>query len=232
MIKVLFFAQVRELVNTDSLTLDASFENVAALRAHLAAQSDRWALALDEGKLLAAVNQTLVEFTHPLNAGDEVAFFPPVTGAKMAETRILVSPERFNVGTEYSWLAERDEDGAVVTFTGKVRNHNLGDSVKALTLEHYPGMTEKSLTEIVDEARGRWPLGRVTVIHRIGEMWPGEEIVFVGVTSAHRSSAFAAGEFIMDYLKTKAPFWKREATPEGDRWVESRDSDKQAASRW
>ncbi|AZV04911.1 molybdopterin synthase sulfur carrier subunit [Enterobacter sp. N18-03635] len=80
MIKVLFFAQVRELVNTDSLTLDASFDNVAALRAHLAAQSDRWALALDEGKLLAAVNQTLVEFTHPLNVGDEVAFFPPVTG--------------------------------------------------------------------------------------------------------------------------------------------------------
>ena len=138
----------------------------------------------------------------------------------MTETRILVGPERFSVGTEYSWLAERDEDGAVVTFTGKVRNHNLGDSVKALTLEHYPGMTEKSLAAIVEEARGRWPLGRVTVIHRIGEMWPGEEIVF------------AAGEFIMDYLKTKAPFWKREATPEGERWVESRDSDKHAASRW
>jgi len=121
----------------------------------------------------------------------------------MAETRIVVGHERFNVGTEYGWLAERDEDGAVVTFTGKVRNHNLGDSVKALTLEHYPGMTEKSLAEIVEEARSRWPLGRVTVIHRIGEMWPGEEIVFVGVTSAHRSSAFAAGEFIMDYLKPK-----------------------------
>ena len=150
----------------------------------------------------------------------------------MTETRILVGHERFNVGTDYDWLAGRDEDGAVVTFTGKVRNHNLGDSVKALTLEHYPGMTEKSLAAIVEEARGRWPLGRVTVIHRIGEMWPGEEIVFVGVTSAHRGSAFAAGEFIMDYLKTKAPFWKREATPEGERWVESRDSDKHAASRW
>ena len=126
----------------------------------------------------------------------------------MTETRILVGHERFNVRTEYDWLAGRDEDGAVVTFTGKVRNHNLGDSVKALTLEHYPGMTEKSLAAIVEEARGRWPLGRVTVIHRIGEMWP------------------------MDYLKIKAPFWKREATPEGERWVESRDSDKQAASRW
>lgn len=93
-------------------------------------------------------------------------------------------------------------------------------------------MTEKSLADIVKEARTRWALGRITVIHRIGEMWPGEEIVFVGVTSSHRSSAFEAGEFIMDYLKTRAPFWKREATPEGERWVESRDSDKDAASRW
>ncbi len=86
----------------------------------------------------------------------------------MAETKIVVGPQPFSVGEEYPWLAERDEDGAVVTFTGKVRNHNLGDSVKALTLEHYPGMTEKALAEIVDEARNRWPLGRVTVIHRIG----------------------------------------------------------------
>lgn len=94
----------------------------------------------------------------------------------MTQTRIVVSPARFCVGDEYPWLAERDEDGAVVTFTGKVRNHNLGDSVKALTLEHYPGMTEKSLAEIVDLARERWPLGRVTVIHRIGEMWPGKRL--------------------------------------------------------
>ncbi len=86
----------------------------------------------------------------------------------MTQTRIVVSPARFSVSEEYPWLAERDEDGAVVTFTGKVRNHNLGDSVKALTLEHYPGMTEKSLAEIVELARERWPLGRVTVIHRIG----------------------------------------------------------------
>lgn len=149
------------------------------------------------------MNQTLVELTHPLADGDEVAFFPPVTGVKMTETRILVGPERFSVGTEYSWLAERDEDGAVVTFTGKVRNHNLGDSVKALTLEHYPGMTEKSLAAIVEEARGRWPLGRVTVIHRIGEMWPGEEIVFVGVTSAHRGVHLRRGSSSWIILKPK-----------------------------
>ncbi|MGJ0194333.1 molybdopterin synthase catalytic subunit MoaE [Pantoea sp. RRHST58] len=147
-------------------------------------------------------------------------------------TQIRVGAAPFSMADEYAWLSTSDADGAVVTFTGKVRNHNLGDSVAALTLEHYPGMTEKALQEIVDEARHRWPLQRVSVIHRIGELFPGDEIVFVGVTSAHRGSAFAAAEFIMDYLKTRAPFWKREATEQGDRWVDARDSDHQAAQRW
>ena len=150
----------------------------------------------------------------------------------MEQTLITVGKESFDVGHEYRWLAEVDSDGAVVTFTGKVRNHNLGDSVSALTLEHYPGMTEKALDEIAVEARKRWSLARIRIIHRVGELFPGDEIVFVGVTSAHRSSAFAAAEFIMDYLKNKAPFWKREATSEGKRWVEARDSDKEAAQRW
>ncbi|PXW21616.1 molybdopterin synthase catalytic subunit MoaE [Pantoea sp. JKS000250] len=148
------------------------------------------------------------------------------------ETQIRVGPEPFDMAEAYRWLAACDEDGAVVTFTGKVRNHNLGDNVAALTLEHYPGMTEKALQEIVDAARERWPLQRVTVIHRVGELFPGDEIVLVGVTSAHRGSAFSAAEFIMDYLKTRAPFWKREATEQDDRWVDARDSDHQAAQRW
>lgn len=148
------------------------------------------------------------------------------------ETQIRVGPAPFDMAEAYRWLAACDEDGAVVTFTGKVRNHNLGDNVAALTLERYPGMTEKALQEIVDAARERWPLQRVTVIHRVGELFPGDEIVLVGVTSAHRSSAFSAAEFIMDYLKTRAPFWKREATEQGDRWVDARDSDHQAAQRW
>ncbi|MFP3522821.1 molybdopterin synthase catalytic subunit MoaE [Pantoea sp. SIMBA_072] len=148
------------------------------------------------------------------------------------ETQIRVGPAPFDMAEAYRWLAACDEDGAVVTFTGKVRNHNLGNDVAALTLEHYPGMTEKALQEIVDEARERWPLQRVTVIHRVGELFPGDEIVLVGVTSAHRGSAFSAAEFIMDYLKTRAPFWKREATEQGDRWVDARDSDHQAAQRW
>ncbi|MCB5303930.1 MULTISPECIES: molybdopterin synthase catalytic subunit MoaE [Yersinia] len=150
----------------------------------------------------------------------------------MDHTRIYVGPEAFNVGDEYHWLSQCDEDGAVVTFTGKVRNHNLGESVSALTLEHYPGMTERALAEIITEARSRWALQRVAVIHRVGPLFPGDEIVFVGVTSAHRGMAFDAAEFIMDYLKTRAPFWKREATAQGERWVESRDSDHAAAKRW
>ncbi|MBI6549702.1 molybdopterin synthase catalytic subunit MoaE [Xenorhabdus lircayensis] len=150
----------------------------------------------------------------------------------MENTRISVQREIFNVGDEYQWLSQCDEDGAVVTFTGKVRNHNLGDNVEALMLEHYPGMTEKMLQNIADDARQRWPLQRISIIHRIGELYPGEEIVFVGVTSSHRRIAFTAAEFIMDYLKAKAPFWKKESLAEGERWVETRQSDKEAASRW
>jgi len=150
----------------------------------------------------------------------------------MNNTRILVGQENFQVGEEYQWLAGCDDDGAVVTFTGKVRNHNLGDKVSGLTLEHYPGMTEKALAEIVSEARSRWPMQRVTVIHRVGELHAGEQIVFVGVSAAHRNAAFEAAQFIMDYLKTRAPFWKREATDIGGRWIEAKESDDNAAKRW
>lgn len=150
----------------------------------------------------------------------------------MNDTYIGVQTGNFSVGEQYQWLAQCDSDGAVVTFTGKVRNHNLGDNVAALTLEHYPGMTEKALNNIVEEARERWPLQRVSVIHRVGTLQPGEEIVFVGVTSAHRDAAFQSAEFIMDYLKTKAPFWKKETLPENERWVEAKESDEVSAKRW
>ena len=150
----------------------------------------------------------------------------------MKNTHIAVQVANFNIGEQYQWLAECESDGAVVTFTGKVRNHNLGDSVAALTLEHYPGMTEKALKSITEEARARWPLQRISVIHRVGTLQPGEEIVFVGVTSSHRKDAFQAAEFIMDYLKTKAPFWKKEALPESHRWVDAKESDEESANRW
>ncbi|AXF76308.1 molybdopterin synthase catalytic subunit MoaE [Erwinia tracheiphila] len=148
------------------------------------------------------------------------------------ETRIVVGPAPFAMDEACGWLSADDKDGAVVTFTGKVRNHNLDDPVAVLTLEHYPGMTEKVLAEIVGEARHRWSPGRIIVIHRTGEMLPGEAIVLVGVSSAHRAVAFAVAEFLMDQLKTQAPFWKREVTTEGERWLASRESDQQAAARW
>lgn len=146
--------------------------------------------------------------------------------------RVSVQFEDFSVGAEYEALAQGTASGAVVTFVGKVRDMNLGDNVTGLSLEHYPGMTEKALGEICQQAEQRWPLLDVRVIHRVGDLDIGEQIVFVGVSSAHRGAAFEACEFIMDYLKTKAPFWKKERTTEETRWVESRESDAKAAERW
>ncbi|PIJ48717.1 molybdenum cofactor biosynthesis protein MoaE [Erwinia sp. OLTSP20] len=148
------------------------------------------------------------------------------------DNRIRVGEASFSLAEEYSWLNQGAQDGAIVTFTGKVRNHNLGERVAALMLEHYPGMTERVLVELVEEARQRWPLQRVVLIHRVGQLYPGDDIVLVGVSAAHRSAAFSAAEFLMDVLKTRAPFWKRENTENGERWVEARDSDRQAVQRW
>jgi molybdopterin synthase catalytic subunit len=142
---------------------------------------------------------------------------------------ISVQEADFDVGTELLALTARSLDaGAVASFVGLVR----GGEVAAMTLEHYPGMTEKALAEIVSEARARWDILAARVIHRIGRLVPGDRIVFVGVCSTHRQSAFAACEFIMDYLKTQAPFWKREETATGNRWVDARETDDQALRRW
>jgi molybdopterin synthase catalytic subunit len=147
--------------------------------------------------------------------------------------KIAVQRESFDTGAELDALAARNPAvGALAAFVGLVRDLNEGARVGTMTLEHYPGMTEKSIAAIVEEARGRWQLIDCTVIHRIGELRPTDRIVLVAVTSAHRGDAFAACEFIMDYLKTQAPFWKKEQTPEGARWVEARASDDQAAERW
>lgn len=144
-----------------------------------------------------------------------------------------VQTEDFDVGAELAALSAGDLDvGAVASFVGLVRASNEGSGVAGMTLEHYPGMTEKSLEAIIAEARQRWAVRNALVIHRVGVLKPGERIVMVGVSSAHRGDAFAACEFIMDYLKTRAPFWKKETTPEGERWVDARDSDDSAAQRW
>jgi molybdopterin synthase catalytic subunit len=145
---------------------------------------------------------------------------------------VRVQEVDFSVTDEYRQLAQDDSDGAVVTFVGKVRDFNDGAAVTDLTLEYYPGMTEAVLEQIVVEARSRWPLNKVTVIHRVGTMALGEQIVFIGVTSAHRKAAFAACEFLIDFLKTKAPFWKLEAGEQGKSWVEAKDADEQAAKLW
>ncbi|MCT8823083.1 molybdopterin synthase catalytic subunit MoaE [Glaesserella parasuis] len=150
----------------------------------------------------------------------------------MEQTLIQVQQDPFDQNAIYKWLSEQHSVGATTLFVGKVREMNLGDSVSGLYLEHYPAMTEKALRAIVDEARSRWELQRVAVIHRIGQLYTGDEIVLVGVSSAHRGNAYHANEFIMDYLKTKAPFWKRETTDHGDRWIEGRESDQEAADKW
>ncbi len=145
-------------------------------------------------------------------------------------TKIRVSHEDFDVSEELAKL-ERPERkaGAAVTFTGIVRSD---DGVTAMHLEHYPEMTEKSLAKIVEKARLRWDIEDVVVIHRVGELRAGDRIVLTVVTSAHRREAFEASEFIMDWLKTEAPFWKKEMTAEGGRWVDARESDELAKSRW
>jgi molybdopterin synthase catalytic subunit len=155
----------------------------------------------------------------------------------MLKQEISIQTNDFSLADEVALLEEDNvTDGAVVTFTGRVRNNNNGNSVTTLTLEHYPGMTEKSLAKIIIQAKDRWQLGRVKVIHRIGELSIGDQIVFVGVTSKHRQDAFAANEFIMDYLKVKAPFWKKEQiTDEGktsENWLDAKNSDTDKADLW
>ena len=139
--------------------------------------------------------------------------------------KISVQPDDFDVSREVREISKGNGVGAVASFVGVVRE-------VPMTLEHYPGMTESAIRKIVDEAKARWQVMDCTVIHRYGTLQPGEQIVLVAVASAHRGDAFAACEFIMDYLKTQAPFWKKEHRAEGARWVEARASDDQAAGRW
>ena len=146
---------------------------------------------------------------------------------------IRIQTVPFDVGAVVDGLTRGNPAvGAVACFVGLVRDVNEGDSVRAMTLEHYPGMTEKALEKVLQEARARWDLLDVVVIHRVGALRPTDPIVLVAVAGGHRGESFAACEFIMDYLKTRAPFWKREETGEGERWVDARESDEEAAARW
>lgn len=146
---------------------------------------------------------------------------------------VRIQTEDFEIGAEIAALRRANPAiGAVASFVGIVRDVNEGAAIEAMTLEHYPGMTERSIDEIITQARGRWNIFDVVVIHRVGTLKPLDQIVLVIVTSGHRGDAFAACEFIMDYLKTRAPFWKKEQTSAGARWVDARASDDMAAERW
>jgi molybdopterin synthase catalytic subunit len=151
----------------------------------------------------------------------------------MSNSSIRIQESDFDLSAEIAALRKGEPRvGAVVSFLGTVRDMNDGSQVKAMTLEHYPGMTEKALQEILDQAKARWDIYQTLMIHRVGPLLPEDQIVLVAVTSAHRGEAFAACEFIMDYLKTAAPFWKKEDTPEGARWVDARVTDEAAMARW
>lgn len=146
---------------------------------------------------------------------------------------VRVQTADFDIGAEIAAMRRGNPKvGAVASFIGVVRDRNEGEHVAEMTLEHYPGMTEKALEKIVAEARSRWDIYDALVVHRVGILKPGDQIVLVVVTGAHRGEAFEACEFLMDYLKTRAPFWKKERTPDGARWVEARESDDAAADRW
>ncbi len=143
--------------------------------------------------------------------------------------RIRIQPDAFDLNAEIAQLAEGGQAGAVASFTGHVRQE---EGLSSLTLEHYPGMTEAEIARMAEDAAQRWPLTGVTVIHRVGTLKPGDPIVLVAAAAAHRGEAFAACEFLMDYLKTQAPFWKEEARDEGKIWVAAKESDRDAVARW
>jgi molybdopterin synthase catalytic subunit len=146
---------------------------------------------------------------------------------------VRIQREDFDAGAEIARLRAGDPRiGAVASFVGVARDRNDGATISTMALEHYPGMTEKAIEAIVEQARARWEVAEILVIHRIGTLKPLDQIVLVVVTSGHRGEAFAACEFVMDYLKTEAPFWKKESTPAGERWVDAREADEAARSRW
>lgn len=147
--------------------------------------------------------------------------------------KVKVQSEDFDVSEELKLLRQnKPQIGAVAVFVGTVRDLNQGDEIDSMEIEHYPGMTEKALQDVLNKANERWSLQNATIIHRVGKLKPLDQIVLVATASAHRGDAFAACEFVMDYLKSSAPFWKKEATQEGSRWVDARESDTEALKKW
>lgn len=147
--------------------------------------------------------------------------------------KISIQTADFDVTTELALLRQNQlQIGGINVFVGTVRDTHLGETVQGMSLEHYPGMTEKSLEAILEQAKQRWDVLNATIIHRVGKLLAGDQIVLVAIASSHRGDAFAACEFVMDYLKTSAPFWKKEHTPSGDRWVDARTTDDERLKKW
>ena len=184
-----------------------------------------------------AVNKTYSSFDTNISNNDEIAFFPPVTGGQMSKNfpfiKIKIQNEDFDVSDEIKIL-HQNNTGAIVNFIGVVRGYDEKNNqiINSMTLEHYPGMTESEIEKIVFESFQRWELTSVTVIHRVGNLKPSDQIVFVGVSSKHRQNAFDGCNFIMDWLKTKAPFWKVEENNNKKNWVSFNENDDQALKKW
>ncbi len=223
-VKVLFFANLRERLGTplEEVEIPDSASTVAGLRLHLMRRGGAWQEVLADMKVVrVAVNQDMAAANAPSESRRRDRFFS--TGDR--RMKISVQQEDFDLGLEVLDIQQDNRIGAVASFVGQVRE-------VPMTLEHYPGMTENAITKIVEEARTRWQVMDYTVIHRYGDLQPNDQIVLVAIASSHRADAFAACQFIMDYLKTQAPFWKKEHHPEGARWVNALESDDEAAERW
>ena len=230
MIRVLWFAWLRERVGVaeEELAPPAGVGDVGGLVGWLATLDERHAAALARPELVrCAVNRVFAAATDPVRAGDEVALFPPVTGAEVAVARVQSGP--FDLAAELAAMAVPGV-GGIGCFVGVVRG---GGGLAALELEHYPGMTERQLCEIAAEAERRWALLACAVVHRVGCLAVGEGVVLVLAAAAHRAAALDATAFLIDWLKTQAPFWKREWFEDGTtRWVDAREADDAAAARW
>lgn len=230
-ITVKFFSLIREAVDTEQLTLEMSdrLSTVEALKNELSLRGEIWKEALSHPNLIQAINQRVVFQEEGIKDGDEVAFFPPMTGG--SDVTVTVGSEPIDEAAELKAFPRDAETGAVVSFTGTVRS-SAEAPLETLTLEHYPGMTEKALADIASKAQARWPLTGLRIAHRVGPMRPTETIVLVIASSAHRDAAFEAARFVMDVLKTDAPFWKKETGSDGEKWVEARGSDADARKGW
>ncbi|MEX2641983.1 MAG: molybdopterin converting factor subunit 1 [Acetobacterales bacterium] len=233
--KLLYFAWVRDRIGTaeEDVALPDGVATVDDLVAWLRGRSPGHAEAFAELSMIrAAVNHEHVRLDHPVANGDEVAFFPPVTGGS-GKSSVRVQREDFDIGAEIEALAGGNTaTGAVASFVGLMRDFHGKETLRSMTLEHYPGMTEREIGRIVAEAERRWPLDAVLVVHRYGRLTPGDRIVLVAAASAHRQPALDACGFLIDWLKTRAPFWKKEEGEDGARWVEARSGDDDAARRW